>query len=117
MPHIKCETSIEMTTSEKNAILHRINDACFDSNLFITKEEIKSRFLSLETSLIGNGDNDEEFFSVTIEILSGRTPEQKIKLASLISSSISLDKYSPLQISINIVELEREFYLIRKVDN
>lgn len=116
MPHLVLEYSINLKDFSPQLALARLNSALVDSGQF-EGPDIKSRAFQLDCFQIGNGSLESAGFAhVTLRLLSGRTPAVKKELSNALLDALtsactpSVLGIEGLQLSIDVCDLEREFY-------
>lgn len=76
MPHCILEYSNNLKENPDNFILIQINQTLFDNGLF-ELNDIKSRMVVHHKYLIGDGDIERAFVTLSVEILGGRDSSTK----------------------------------------
>lgn len=113
MPHLTLEYTANLPGLDVRQALVALNAALMDSGHF-EGPDIKSRALRLADHLVGDGTEAGAFAHVTLRLLSGRTSEVKTKLANRLLDVLRLaavaDGVTPVQLSVEVLELERSSY-------
>jgi len=116
MPHLTVEYCTELADDlAPRELLKALNRTLIASGLF-SAPDIKSRAVALDTVLVGDGAPDR-FVHIEVALLSGRSIEVRRKLAEelLTSASAELNETAlrPLQVSVEVRELDKECYAKR----
>lgn len=115
MPHCIFEYSANIADVPNwPQIILKVHDKLISTGLFVA-EDIKSRVLRHESFVIGNGEQNQSFITLTIQILDGRSDEMKCELARMASEiligafpkSLAGQKCS---ITVQISEIHRASY-------
>lgn len=113
MPHLTLEYTDNLTTLDTTRALLAMNHALAASDHF-EEIDIKSRAVPLETYLIGTESEQRAFMHVKLAILSGRSAQTKSELSGallrVLRASCKESTSSHLQLSVEIVEIERASY-------
>lgn len=115
MPHFTLEHTTNLPALDAQALLHAANQALFASGQFGAEIDIKSRAIPLDTFAVGTaGDGLRGFIHAKLAILSGRNAEIKRQLSEAVLAAIeanySVPKHMDVQISVEIVDLDRASY-------
>lgn len=106
MPHCIIEFSENLTDSvSPDEMVKTVYQAALDTDLF-DPATVKSRAISYQ-HILGNA---ERFVHVTAKILSGRTTEQKIALSNLIMERLQGLPFPAVELSVDIVDMEKTTY-------
>lgn len=70
---------------------------------------MKVRAVAFDYHCVGNSQQD--FVHVTVKILSGRSLDQRKKLANLISIKLSELFSQPISLTVEVSEIEKESYV------
>lgn len=96
------------------ALLEDLHQATIASGLFEVSD-VKSRTLRTHNWLIGDLDDSVDFIHVTVELLDGRTDEQKQALSQALITALQ-EKASPVaSLTVNIRDMDRTCF--QKVTN
>lgn len=108
MPHfvIDCSENIVKQKPPKE-IMEKIFSTTASTKLFV-EEEIKVRIHPFQYYLTGSTSHD--FIHIFVNIMEGRTPEQKSNLSSKIISELKIMFPDVPVISINIRDFEKATY-------
>ncbi|NHB57302.1 5-carboxymethyl-2-hydroxymuconate Delta-isomerase [Acinetobacter sp. 194] len=115
MPQMIVEYSVNIQNLDRQALMQSLNQALFDTGLIGHPDEIKTRIRANEDFLIGFGDTHQAYIHVCLYILTGRTDEQKAKMADDLSKCLNAFKsYDAsglnVQLCVEISEMPRAFY-------
>lgn len=118
MPQMIIEYSDNIQQLDAQRLMLDLNHALFDTGLIGHPDEIKTRTRANANFLIGFGDTHQAYIHVCLAILTGRTAEQKSKMAdALISALQAFKAYDAtgfnVQLCVELKEMPREDY--RKV--
>lgn len=118
MPQMTVEYSDNIKDLDTVGLLSGLNHCLFDTGLIGHSDEIKTRARANAEFLIGFGETQQAYIHVCLSILTGRTSEQKAKMADhLIGFLQSFDAYTAnglsVQLCVELDEMPREDY--RKV--
>lgn len=106
MPHCIVEHSNDIDGAFVNSLVHM---AAKDSQLFDNQSsDIKVR--SIEYANYKTGSLDLKFVHVTLRILSGRTPEQKVGLTKLVCTKLAEANLTNCSISVEVQDIDRDSY-------
>ena len=117
MPHLTLEYSRNLTDFDADAALVAINQAMADSGLF-GEPDIKSRAIGFDHFRIGTADLPRAFIHVRIAMLSGRSPEDRKRLADGVLAALTAAVHGQktaktgmeLQLSVETTDLDRPSY-------
>lgn len=108
MPHCIIEYSNEIEKYVKpTQLTNAVYQGALKSNLF-KDEDIKTRSIAFEN--YQSGSVKKAFVHVTVKILSGRNPEQKKSLSSLILLQLRTIEFPSTLLTVEVVEIEKESY-------
>lgn len=118
MPQMIVEYSNNIQNLDAQRLMMDLNQALFDTSLIGHPDEIKTRTRANADFLIGFGETGQAYIHVCLAILTGRTAEQKTKMAdALISALEAFKAYQAkeltVQLCVELSEMPREDY--RKV--
>ncbi|MBD1575745.1 MULTISPECIES: 5-carboxymethyl-2-hydroxymuconate Delta-isomerase [Vibrio] len=110
MPNVVMEysDSIEERVNVQ-ALLEDLHHATIDSGLFQAMD-VKSRTLRPHNWLIGDKADTVDFIHVTVELLSGRTVEQKQALSQAIMAALRGKADFVAILTVNIRDMDRECF-------
>lgn len=113
MPHLTLEYTNNLGAINPDSILLALNHALVASEHF-EEADIKSRAIMLDTWRVGVSSTDHAFVHVRLAILSGRSAQVKSGLSNALlrvlrASCKGLTNH-PLQLSVEVVEIERASY-------
>lgn len=120
MPHITIEVSPELTDFDSARALERVNRALAESGQF-EDADIKSRVLRLHDVLVGTAGASQGFVHATIRLLAGRSQETRAALSAGVLEALtgslpaSAGLQRPVQVSVDVVEMDRPTYAKRVV--
>jgi len=113
MPHLTLEYTGNLPGLDVRQALVSLNTALMDSGYF-EGPDIKSRALRLNEFLVGDDSKAVAFAHATLLLLSGRTSEVKATLAQrlvqVLRDSVRGDGLTPVQLTVEVGELERSSY-------
>ncbi len=115
MPHITIEYSPNLTRCEPSAVLAQVNQALARSGVF-DDADIKSRAVRLQDVLVGSQGAPCAFVHATIRLLAGRSAATRAALAADVLDALqrSLPDGAvddrPVQVSVDVVEMDRATY-------
>ncbi|WP_261816163.1 5-carboxymethyl-2-hydroxymuconate Delta-isomerase [Vibrio gallicus] len=95
-------------------LLQDIHQVMLDSGLF-DAASIKSRALRCHTWLVGEQEDDANFIHVTVELLSGRTEEQKRALSRELIQVLTRSSDWVESLTVNVRDMNRDCF--QKVSN
>ena len=115
MPHMIVEYSDNIQKLDTQNLMMGLNQALFDTALIGHPDEIKTRIRANAEFLIGFGDTQQAYIHICLEILTGRTAEQKAKMAdALIEALQAFKAYRAqdlnVQLCVELNEMPREDY-------
>ncbi|QIO08744.1 5-carboxymethyl-2-hydroxymuconate Delta-isomerase [Acinetobacter lanii] len=118
MPQMIVEYSNNIQNLDAQRLMMDLNQALFDTGFIGHPDEIKTRTRANADFLIGFGETGQAYIHVCLAILTGRTAEQKTKMAdALISALEAFKAYQvkdlTVQLCVELTEMPREDY--RKV--
>ena len=118
MPQMIVEYSDNIQKLDAQTLMSDLNHALFDTGLIGHPDEIKTRTRANADFLIGFGDTQQAYIHVCLAILTGRTAEQKAKMAdALIAALQAFNAFQAqdlnVQLCVELTEMPREDY--RKV--
>ncbi|MDR6586187.1 5-carboxymethyl-2-hydroxymuconate Delta-isomerase [Herbaspirillum frisingense] len=113
MPHLVVEYTGNLTLDVQPTLL-KLNQALVASGHF-DENAIKARAVRLDDYLVGTAaDAKRAFVALRLSILTGRTLEEKKQVADLLGAAIQKDQSWPaqtqLQITVDVVDMQRETY-------
>ncbi|KWO47071.1 5-carboxymethyl-2-hydroxymuconate isomerase [Burkholderia ubonensis] len=113
MPHLTLEYSGNLDGFDADATLVALNEALAGSGHFI-ELDIKSRATRFDDFVIGTASAPRAFAHAKLAILSGRSADVKRALSERVLSVLAQCCRAPfgthLQLSVEILDLERETY-------
>lgn len=118
MPQMIVEYSDNIQNLDAQRLMMDLNQALFDTGFIGHPDEIKTRTRANADFLIGFGETGQAYIHVCLAILTGRTAEQKTKMADVLISALEAYKaYEAkelrVQLCVELTEMPREDY--RKV--
>lgn len=118
MPQMIVEYSNNIQNLDAQRLMMDLNQALFDTSLIGHPDEIKTRTRANADFLIGFGETGQAYIHVCLAILTGRTAEQKTKMADALISALEAfkayqTKELTVQLCVELTEMPREDY--RKV--
>ncbi len=115
MPNVVMEysNSIEERVNVQ-ALLEDLHQATIQSGLFGVGD-VKSRTLRTHHWLIGDLDDSVDFIHVTLELLDGRTAEQKKALSESLMQALQAKASFVASLTVNIRDMDRACF--QKVTN
>ncbi|MEZ8988997.1 5-carboxymethyl-2-hydroxymuconate Delta-isomerase [Vibrio breoganii] len=90
-------------------LLQDMHQALIDSGLF-DLNSVKSRTLRCHSWLIGDSEDQNDFIHVTVELLSGRTPEQKKALSQSVFAILTEQASWVGSVTVNIRDMDRDCF-------
>ncbi len=115
MPHITIEVSPTLTDFDASRTLERVNHVLAASGQF-DDADIKTRVLRLHEALVGTEGAAQGFVHATLRLLSGRSPATRAALSASVLEALlgSLPAAGgmqrPVQVSVDVVEMDRSTY-------
>ncbi|CAG9267748.1 putative 5-carboxymethyl-2-hydroxymuconate delta isomerase [Burkholderia cepacia] len=113
MPHLTLEYSANLDGFDAGATLRALNVALAASGHF-DERDIKSRALRLDTFAVGTSPAPRAFVHAKLAVLSGRPTDVKREFSERVLAELKRHVVAPpgmhLQLSAEILELERESY-------
>ena len=113
MPHLTLEYTRNLANFDPARALSAINQAMIDSGLF-SEPDIKSRAIALDIFQVGIDPGPRAFAHVRIAMLTGRSNEQRKKLADAVLTAliVAVDgKNGPeIQLSVETADLDHPTY-------
>ncbi|WP_375751718.1 5-carboxymethyl-2-hydroxymuconate Delta-isomerase [Vibrio sp. HN007] len=91
-------------------LLEDLHQVTIDSGLFAA-DDVKTRALRCHHWLIGNKGDSEDFIHISFELLSGRTVEQKKKLADDLMAVLKSQTSAVYSLSLNIRDMDKETFV------
>ncbi|WP_086981986.1 5-carboxymethyl-2-hydroxymuconate Delta-isomerase [Vibrio aphrogenes] len=115
MPNVVMEysNSIEERINTQ-ALLEDLHQVTIQSGLFEI-QDVKSRTLRTHHWLVGDLDNEVDFIHITVELLDGRTDEQKLALAQSLMATLQAKASFVASLTVNIRDMDRKCF--QKVTN
>lgn len=115
MPHMIVEYSDNIQNLDAQMLMMDLNQALFNTDLIGHPDEIKTRTRANTDFLIGFGDTQQAYIHVCLSILTGRTAEQKTKMADALIGALQVFKgYQAqdlnVQLCVELNEMPRENY-------
>ncbi|WP_413285663.1 5-carboxymethyl-2-hydroxymuconate Delta-isomerase [Vibrio sp. MA40-2] len=110
MPSIVLEytSSVEEKVNIQG-LLDSIHQVALECGLFHAAD-VKSRALRCHQWLIGEYDDSEDFIHITLELLSGRSTDQKKDLSKGLIAVLSEHAGMIKSLSVNIRDMDREIF-------
>ena len=113
MPHLTLEYSHNIGAFDAEGILFALNESLAASGHF-AEVDIKSRCVRHDAFRVGTSSEPRAFVHATLAILSGRTLDTRCALSERVLSVLKAHCAAPsrvhLQLSAQVVEIERESY-------
>ncbi|KAB2823215.1 5-carboxymethyl-2-hydroxymuconate Delta-isomerase [Aliivibrio finisterrensis] len=110
MPHLIMEYS---NSSEERlnmqGLLEDLHQVAIDSELF-SVNDVKSRAIRVHSWLVGDQENNADFIHITLELLSGRTAEQKRQLSRRLMDVLAEQANHIDSLTINVRDMEPESF-------
>ncbi len=116
MPHLRIEYSPGLFEDGDLAeTLKDLNLTLVASGAIKVESDLKSRIVPLETIRVGTNPGPRGFLYAQLRVLPGRTPEMRAALSERIAAVLKGRCRRPagmmVQLSVEIVEMERESYV------
>ncbi|WP_428025573.1 5-carboxymethyl-2-hydroxymuconate Delta-isomerase [Arcobacter sp.] len=109
MPHCIVEHSINL---DSDLFVEKVFMGALSTGLFEPDgRDIKVRALGYSSYMTGPKRSD--FIHVSLKILSGRTPKQKLSLSDAVIEELVALAYNDVSITVEVVDMDRDSY--RKV--
>lgn len=110
MPHLVMEYSNSAEERlNMQGLLEDLHQVAIDSELF-SINDVKSRAIRVHSWLVGDKGNSVDFIHLTVELLSGRTAEQKRELSRELMDILA-EKASHIDsLTINVRDMEPESF-------
>lgn len=81
MPHCILEYSSNVIDQpDMNQLLHRMHNVLMEAGTF-RMADFKSRVIRHDVYFIGDGANNQAFVSLDLQVMAGKSDEQKVKLS------------------------------------
>ncbi|MDC0610091.1 5-carboxymethyl-2-hydroxymuconate Delta-isomerase [Vibrio sp.] len=110
MPNLIMEyTNSVDERSNVQLLLEELHQGMMDSELFEISS-IKSRAIRLNQWLIGEHQDREDFIHVTVELLKGRTDEEKGRLAEKLIQILAKNAVHIESLTVNIRDMEPLYF-------
>ncbi|MDG3084642.1 5-carboxymethyl-2-hydroxymuconate Delta-isomerase [Vibrio hannami] len=111
MPNLVMEytSSVEERVNIQG-LLEDLHQVALDCGLFAA-DDVKTRGLRCHHWLIGEKGDSEDFIHISFELLSGRTIEQKKKLADDLMDVLKSQASAVSSLSLNMRDMERETFV------
>ena len=113
MPHLTLEYTNNLSAINPDSILLALNHALVASEHF-EEADIKSRAVMLDTWRVGVASTDHAFAHVKLAILSGRSAQVRSELSNALLRVLRVSckglTNHPLQLCVEVVEIERASY-------
>lgn len=115
MPQMIVEYSDNIQNLDAQTLMMDLNQALFNTGLIGHPDEIKTRTRANADFLIGFGETGQAYIHVCLAILTGRTAEQKTKMADALIGALQVFKgYQAqdlnVQLCVELNEMPRENY-------
>jgi len=115
MPHCVVEYAEEIENKvDIKGLINKVYQGALSSGLF-EAHQIKTRALPYKHYL--TADAKEAFIHVTVSILCGRTASQKQQLSQLVMQQLQTVELSPITMTVDIRDLDRDCYAKHVVSN
>lgn len=121
MPHITIEVSPELADFNSARALERVNRVLAESGQF-EDADIKSRILRLLDVRVGASAPPQGFVHATLQLLAGRNQETRAALSAAVLEALvgslppaAAGGQRPVQVSVDVVEMDRAAYAKRVV--
>ena len=110
MPHLIMEYSNSAEDRlNMQGLLEDLHQVAIDSELF-SVNDVKSRTIRVHSWLVGDKGNSADFIHITVELLSGRTPEQKRELSRGLMDVLAEQASHIDSLTINVRDMEPESF-------
>jgi len=112
MPHLTLEYSANLEGFATPAFLRTLNEALMTTGEF-KEADIKSRAVRVDVFAVGTQEAPRGFISARLSILSGRTPEMKLKMSQLLLEAIKpalREDWQSVQVSVDVADMNRDAY-------
>lgn len=113
MPHLTVEYTSNLIGLDVRQVLATLNAALAESGHF-DSPDIKSRAVRLDDILIGDGTDFGAYVHVTLRLMEGRAAELKARLGAKLLAELRKflrnDRPYPVQLTVEICELDRSSY-------
>lgn len=110
MPHLVMEYSNSADERlNMQGLLEDLHQVAIDSELF-SVDDVKSRAIRVHSWLVGDKGNSVDFIHITIELLSGRTTEQKRELSRALMNVLAEQASHIDSLTINVRDMEKESF-------
>ncbi|MFZ6647616.1 5-carboxymethyl-2-hydroxymuconate Delta-isomerase [Undibacterium sp. TJN25] len=115
MPHLIVEFSAGLFSPEsQEETLFELNTALVGSGAIQKESDLRSRMIRLDVTRVGTEAGLRGFIYAQLRILPGRTPAMRAELSQRIAEVIRARCARPagmaVQLSVEVVEMERESY-------
>ena len=113
MPHLTLEYTANLQSFDAAKALAELNQVMVDTGLF-HEPDIKSRAIRLDTFQAGVLCEPRAFVHLTVGILSGRSPEERKRMADALLPVLTATVHSAfsgeIQLSVETLEIDRPSY-------
>ena len=115
MPHLIVEYSQNLAGFPEAQALTELNQAVTSSPEVLDEDDLKSRFVLVDSFEIGTAPANRAFVHAQLRLLSGRTPEAKKVLSERVAEVLRRLSPKPagvmVQLSVEIVDMDRGSYV------
>ncbi|SJL84736.1 5-carboxymethyl-2-hydroxymuconate Delta-isomerase [Vibrio palustris] len=91
-------------------LLEDLHQLALDCGLF-AKSDVKSRAIGCHDWLIGEEQDSQDFIHLTVEMLFGRTQEQKRTLGEQLMAVLQQEASNVRSLSLNMRDMDRETFI------
>ncbi|WP_063663701.1 5-carboxymethyl-2-hydroxymuconate Delta-isomerase [Aliivibrio fischeri] len=110
MPHLVMEYSNSAEDRlNMQGLLEDLHQVAIASGLFSAKD-VKSRAVRVYSWLVGEQGNSVDFIHITLELLEGRSPEQKRELSRALMDVLAEQASHIDSLTINVRDMEHESF-------
>ena len=119
MPHMTVEYTNNLQGIDEVALMAALTNAVCDHPTVADEADVKTRIAALSNYQIGRNNAGRAFAHVELRLMAGRTPEVKKelsdRLAAVLKSGIPAQSGLDVQLSVDIVDMDKPSYFKGKL--
>ncbi len=119
MPHMTVEYTNNLQGIDEVALMAALTNAVCDHPTVADEADVKARIAALSNYQIGRNNAGRAFAHVELRLMAGRTPEVKKelsdRLAAVLKSGIPAQSGLDVQLSVDIVDMDKPSYFKGKL--
>ena len=119
MPHMTVEYTNNLQRIDEVALMAALTNAVCDHPTVADEADVKARIAALSNYQIGRNNAGRAFAHVELRLMAGRTPEVKKelsdRLAAVLKSGIPAQSGLDVQLSVDIVDMDKPSYFKGKL--